>query len=299
MDRHPARNSGFTLVEVVVALGVLGLLVSLLLPAVQRARGAASRTRCANHLRQLALAAHAYEATNQSLPPRKTNQPQVPERLLSWQALLLPHLDQGGMWVEAEQACRVNGNPVLNPPHVGYATPLPVLTCPDDSRLLSPQLTPSGDRAAFGSFLGVAGSIGAPGFPNGLLGGRAGLSLQSATDGTSSTLLIGERPPPGSLQAGRWYTRAIVKEPFGGPDGSMGIPHPHISPSDVQCRRAASWFGPGRIENPCDRMHFWSLHTGGANFALADGSVRFITHDAAGLMPALATPAGGEDVTLP
>jgi prepilin-type processing-associated H-X9-DG protein len=57
--------------------------------------------------------------------------------------------------------------------------------------------------------------------------------------------------------------------------------------------------GPGQITNQCDMFHFWSLHTGGANFAFADGSVRFLTYSAAPLMPALASRAGGEAVEAP
>lgn len=53
-------------------------------------------------------------------------------------------------------------------------------------------------------------------------------------------------------------------------------------------------FGPGRTDNPCDRWHFWSLHPGGANFAFADGSVRFMPYGAKAIMPALATRDGGE-----
>jgi prepilin-type processing-associated H-X9-DG protein/prepilin-type N-terminal cleavage/methylation domain-containing protein len=53
------------------------------------------------------------------------------------------------------------------------------------------------------------------------------------------------------------------------------------------------------ITNQCDMFHFWSLHTGGANFAFADGSVRFLNYSAAPLMPALASRAGGETVEAP
>ncbi|HLW66382.1 MAG TPA: H-X9-DG-CTERM domain-containing protein [Gemmataceae bacterium] len=58
-------------------------------------------------------------------------------------------------------------------------------------------------------------------------------------------------------------------------------------------------YGPGRIDNPCDSFHFWSLHPMGANFLFCDGSVHFIAYSAAEIMPALATRAGGEVVDLP
>jgi prepilin-type processing-associated H-X9-DG protein len=58
-------------------------------------------------------------------------------------------------------------------------------------------------------------------------------------------------------------------------------------------------FAPGNLNNECDVLHFWSLHSGGANFLFCDGSVHFLTYDAADIMAALATRAGGEAVALP
>jgi prepilin-type processing-associated H-X9-DG protein len=58
-------------------------------------------------------------------------------------------------------------------------------------------------------------------------------------------------------------------------------------------------FAPGKLSEPCDVFHFWSLHSGGANFLFCDGSVHFLTYDAAPLMPALATRNGREPVSLP
>ena len=285
----------FSLVELIVAVGVLGVLVSLLLPAVQRVRGSASRSRCANHLKQLALALHQYESAHGRLPPRD---PAAPEAVLSWHAMILPFLDQGPLWEASVGACRQTTKTSQNPPHIGYATALPVFICPDDARLLAPLTTPTGDRAAFGSYLGVAGAVYPDGIRPGVLRNERGIPLRDVTDGTSSTLMIGERPPPDSLQAGRWYSNNWVYEPFGGPDGSTLIPAPRPV-GDVQCRKAGGIFGPGRTDNPCDRFHFWSLHSGGANFAFADGGIRFLRHEASGLLMPLASRAGGEVVTVP
>jgi prepilin-type processing-associated H-X9-DG protein len=66
---------------------------------------------------------------------------------------------------------------------------------------------------------------------------------------------------------------------------------------DFECRLAGSLYGPGNLSNPCDRYHFWSLHSGGANFAFADGSVRFLAYSAKDVLPALATRDGGETIT--
>ncbi len=58
-------------------------------------------------------------------------------------------------------------------------------------------------------------------------------------------------------------------------------------------------FGPGRLDNPCDRLHLWSLHPGGANFLFADGSVRFLPYSARNVLDALASIQGGEVVEVP
>ena len=70
------------------------------------------------------------------------------------------------------------------------------------------------------------------------------------------------------------------------------------SGEDLGCRGPIR-YGPGRLTNRCDVLHFWSLHSGGANFVFCDGSVRFLPYSAEPIMVALATRAGGETVALP
>src|SRR5262249_31936731 len=131
----------------------------------------------------------------------------------------------------------------------------------------------------------------------GVFGPAPGNRLADISDGTSNTLMVGERPPPDSLQAGRWYTFQFVPAFAPGPDGFMPIPAPRWA-FDLECAPAGSRFGPGRTDNPCDRLHFWSLHPAGANFLFADGSTRFLSYSAEPIMVALATRAGGEVVDL-
>ena len=108
--------------------------------------------------------------------------------------------------------------------------------------------------------------------------------------------MVCERPPPNSYQAGQWYQAAMILERFGGPDGTMNNSNPVVLGDPCG---SGGGFGPGRLANPCDRLHFWSLHRGGANFVFADGSVRFLPHSANNILSALITRAGGETFELP
>ncbi len=93
MTRHYFQKQGFTLVELLVVIAIIAILVGLLLPAVQKVREAASRARCQNNLKQLALAVHNYEVVNSVMP-----QYCVPDNQdNSWFILLMPYLDQGNM----------------------------------------------------------------------------------------------------------------------------------------------------------------------------------------------------------
>ena len=85
---------GFTLVELLVVIAIIGILVALLLPAIQAAREAARRTQCTNNLKQLALAMHNYSDTHRCIPPGVLAQKPFPYRNASWLARLMPHIEQ-------------------------------------------------------------------------------------------------------------------------------------------------------------------------------------------------------------
>ncbi len=301
--RKAATRDGFNLVELLVVMSIIGILIGLLLPAVQKTREAASRLDCVHRLRDMGIALHHYHTTHGRFPPKANTAPGAqPERILLWMALILPEIEQGPLWRQTEIACRIEADPRKNPPHVGYATAIPSFVCPNDGRLSSPLTTPKGDVAAFTSYIGNGGSAGLRGgvlFPlYGVFGQEIGPRITDITDGTSQTLMVGERPPPDTLVAGRWYTFSGREGLFSGPDGWLSLPIPRTA-DDIECGGASELYGPGRTDNPCDRLHFWSLHPGGANFLFADGSARFLAHSARPIMPSLMSRSGNEVVTLP
>ncbi|HET6575344.1 MAG TPA: DUF1559 domain-containing protein [Fimbriiglobus sp.] len=291
-NRGPGNRPAFTLVEVLVVIGVIGILVSLLMCGVQKVRSAATRAACENNLKQIALALHSYHDLHSGLPQR----PETGQDELSWMGFVLPHIEQDALWSTTVQAFRTDRRAFHDPPHVGYRTVVKLYVCPDDGRLLAPLTDDAGNTAAYSSYVGIAGVRA----PDGVLGPYPGVRLSDVTDGTSQTVMVGERPPPDSLRAGRWYTGS--QDSRWGMDRGPGTTMFVLSPAwltDPLCTGPVYSFSYGRLDNSCDRYHLWSLHPGGANFAFADGSVRFLNYSAGDVLPALATRAGGEVVGMP
>lgn len=292
------RRRAVTLVELLVVIGIIGLLLALVLPAIQRIRESAARTLCLNNLRQIGHALHLYHGDYKHLPPRDVRRvpnTRDPDVLLSWMALILPYLENDNLFNKSVQACQLDSDVLHDPPHVGLSTVVNLYVCPTDGRITTPLLDSFGVRAAFTSYIGITGTL-PPGSNrglNGVLGGFPGLTLNIA-DGLSNTLMVGERPPPDSLQAGWWYPGFHgTGIGFRGPNNGI-ILGGGVLVSGDPCTGVKRAFGPGRTYNRCDRFHLWSLHAGGANFLYADNSCRFHSYAYDAVIMGLASRDGGE-----
>ena len=330
---NPTRRSGFTLLELLVVLAIIGVLLALLLPAVQKVRSAAARIQCANNLRQIGLALHHYHDGYRSFPPARDNawfDPNGPDPVvapiqkywrISWMGRILPYIEQGNLWASTEAAANDPAVPApwprYNPwdgwpDHYRYkaiATVIPVYACPGDGRTSQVQFVTGGMNVppfpvALTTYLGVNGTNHR--LMEGLLypvqnrTGQCppGVPIAAIKDGTSQTLLVGERPPSPDMDWGWWFCGDGVTGDGEG-DVVLGVRETNDPLNFPQCPLGPYHFTPGRIDNMCDSFHFWSLHTAGANFLFADGSVHFLSYSADGILPALATRAGGEVVELP
>ena len=306
MIRHQPQHPGFSLIELLTVLGVLGVLVGLLLPAVQAARATSSRIGCGNNLRQIGLAAHQYLDTRGTLPPSGVTitDPAFGRYSLQWTDILLPYVDQPALWATIKPAYDTS-KLVRNPPHIGLTTVVKVYTCPADGRLSTPITDNLGYTAAYGSYQAITGSgaITQHGpsiqiHEDGAFRYRLGVRTAEITDGLSQTLLLGERPPPGVYLFGNWYTSYYPIASLLLSQYRWGMTMTVMLPLDYNGCKGPFEFGPGRIENPCDSHHFWSLHGGGGWFVFADGSAQFLPYTARDLLPALATRAGDEVVSF-
>lgn len=318
-----SRRSGFTLVELLVVIAIIGVMVSLLLPAVQAAREAARRMQCQNQMKQLALAVHNYESTYRMLPyyPAESTG-------LSPQARLLPFIEQANLdqRIDYSQPLMFGSGPnvTLNPQYSAITdSALPVLRCPSESG--DPYLIDGDVRWAGGNYLFNIGS--GPGLnycrtathrPDGLFWGGAQTKLRDITDGTSNTILMAE-----GLFGGRdAVSTTVLTDPrrqMRRASGGGGVctrtaeeltaaePVGYVGTRAGAWLRAASFhvtingFYAPNSPYP-DTSHHGdvvtssrSQHPGGVLGSLADGSVRFVS-DSVNLATwrALFTRAGGE-----
>jgi prepilin-type processing-associated H-X9-DG protein len=172
--------------------------------------------------------------------------------------------------------------------------------CPADGRqdLLLPGATagihPS-SNVAFTGYLGISGITSesvTPAGDRGILHIRSAVKMTEITDGTSNTLLVGERPPSSDLYYGWWFAGAGY-DGSGAGDVVMGARDVNFAAS-LGCSASDVGFQPGTVSRFCDQAHFWSTHSNGANFLMGDGSVRFMTYSANTVLPQMTTRSGGE-----
>jgi prepilin-type N-terminal cleavage/methylation domain-containing protein/prepilin-type processing-associated H-X9-DG protein len=296
----PARP-GFTLVELLVVIAIIGILVALLLPAVQMARESARRTQCQNSLHNIAIALHNYHDASKRLPPGATGPvpvasmppilPWSPAANLSWHVRFLDYIEHGNLkgLVDWGSDYDQGGN-------VLQVTPFRVelLLCPTSSMEYASgngqwptthYLGVAGPRGTIGVTSAqyrehtVAGSTSGPVALQGMLGLNSHTSLRDARDGLSNTLLVGEVGWDDANQYDSW---------------TAGFDGDRMS----SCRNASEPINmtPG----PSNDASFGSEHPGGAQFAFGDGSVRFINKDIAmATYKALASRNGREAVEVP
>lgn len=286
------RTAAFTLVELLVVIAIIGILIAMLLPAVQAAREAARRVQCVNNLQQLGLALHNYHAALQSFPPGTVwsgNRAYAPPRL-SFHPLLLDYIEQTGL----KQSIQWRGTPWLGLNRGLVDKPLPYALCPSDGFGGSTVTAPSGDVWARTNYFGILDGFQVGDFMEGYVirpegapisrlhffGPNRPTRVADITDGTSNTLAITEglTGPAGDLRGVFWNDQvggAFVETELG----------PNSPLPDRLFPARGWWCSQSLPDRPCifgdgrttDTAAARSKHPGGVNVLAADGSCRFIS----------------------
>ncbi len=206
---RPPRRHAFTLVELLVTIAIVGILIALLLPAVQEAREAARRMQCANHLKQLALATHGYVNTHGILPPSGIVEPKTLKitdngvqrdypvfdqrsgKMFSWAVLILPFLEETNLYSQFDLT-----RTILEQPHEPQETAVAVYMCPSDAargRYYMDEEFTLGKRFAKGNYAAYVTPFHSDLqllYPGALI--STGQKLSRVVDGTSNTVVFTE-----------------------------------------------------------------------------------------------------------
>lgn len=333
---RPLHRQAFTLVELLVVIAIIGVLVALLLPAVQAAREAARRSQCTNHFKQFGLALHNHHDTYGTFPARGTFGGGWHERINA-NVVLLPFLEQGPLY---DQATADKTTPAWT--GGGWrAVQVPMFLCPSSPPAINEGFGLTTYMYCIGDSLSVmngSNQVGPRDQENlrGVFGLRKGRRFASITDGTSNTILMSERalgsdaarvktgfatnvsgfqtsPRTCQQQASgdRYQNSTVAVTGYRWIDRRI----PFVGFQTVLPPNSPSCLSEGNHDSQYMLASATSFHPGGVNVLMGDGSVRFVSetvdagdpnaapnlsgHSTYGVWGAMGTMNGGETVQLP
>jgi len=288
-----ARQRAFTLVELLVVIAIVGMLMALLLPAVQSAREASRRTSCANNMKQIGLAIAQYQLSKTVYPASCTNDVFIwddgrSELNHSWASLIMPYVEESAL----KDKIKITVSAMASVNEVAAATVVPIYRCPSytgPSLTTDPHYPPG--KYAIGNYVAMGATdvdhVYAAMFkPEGVIFPVSKIKPKEVTDGLSKTIFIAESRDERFRVWIDGRTGAYTALP--GPPTNFTLPSapialnftPYYDDGDIECL-----YGPS------------STHPGGAHHLLGDGSVHFLVNSInRAPYVGLCTRAGGETI---
>ena len=285
----PFAVGAFTLVELLVVIAIIAILMALLVPAVQKVRAAAALTQCQNNIRQMAIAMHGYHGDKKRFPTGVivgAYNSVANSNLLSFHVYLLPYMGMTPLYQQFSLNAEYGYDAPANRPM--WAVQVANYQCPASPTIQTDYVpeTYNGTLGYTMHYYGSAGPHGTNPFTGaayssygtsqggealqGVIGYNYSTRIKDITDGTSLTFMLGEVSWP---KMG--YYRTWIR-------GTYGDSDPTTTDRDTNCCRNVANAMSSTVYNGsnCNNTSFGSLHAnGGANFALADGSVRYVAPD--------------------
>ncbi|HMC09697.1 MAG TPA: DUF1559 domain-containing protein [Pirellulaceae bacterium] len=316
-----AKRSGFTLVELLVVIAIIGVLVALLLPAVQAAREAARRSKCSNNVKQISLAVHNYEGTFRTFPIG-----QYDCCYGTWLLSILPYVEQGTLYSQYVRPGAMEGYGGANGGDIRYGTAvnlpvtrtqIPAYTCPSDTKSANLGIisgvtfhnyvanhgNTSRGRLTYGNvqfggapFIVVINPTKDPAVPTDRKFPQV-VKFADVEDGMSNTLMFSEtvQGKDGDLRGFGWWGGGSHFETYLTPNSSL----PDVTENISYCKPATRLNPPciGPSDGTWETIAARSRHPTGVHVSMCDGATRFVSNNIDLVTwRALGTAAGGDPV---